>query len=201
MSEAAPPDFSKGASGSGDPYAITGDLSYLASLSASASSASSASNSFPPGCVTDYAGTGSPTGWVLCDGSSYLRTGGTYDALFAAIGTTYGAADGNHFNVPDCRGRVTVGLGTNGDVNALGLNEGSTVGNRRPKHPHTVTDPTHSHTIPAATGGPSSGGGGGNFTSPGPTSTSAVATGVTVGVTGTASDAPAYFVLNKIIKL
>jgi microcystin-dependent protein len=45
-----------------------------------------------------------PTGWLECDGSSLLRAG-TYAALFAAIGTTYGAADGTHFNLPDLRGR------------------------------------------------------------------------------------------------
>lgn len=49
-------------------------------------------------------------GWVLCDGASYLRTGGMA-ALFAAIGTTYGAADGTHFYVPDFKGRVPSGVG------------------------------------------------------------------------------------------
>jgi len=39
-----------------------------------------------------------PAGSLLCDGASYLRT--DYPALFAAIGTTWGAADGDHFNVP-----------------------------------------------------------------------------------------------------
>jgi microcystin-dependent protein len=44
-------------------------------------------------------------GWLYCNGLAYSRA--TYAALFAAIGTTYGAGDGSTtFNVPDCRGRV-----------------------------------------------------------------------------------------------
>jgi|CXWL01.1.fsa_nt_gi hypothetical protein len=38
------------------------------------------------------------SGWLACDGASYLRA--SYPNLFAAIGTTFGAADGTHFNVP-----------------------------------------------------------------------------------------------------
>jgi microcystin-dependent protein len=57
-----------------------------------------------------YAGSTIPTGWLECDGSSISRT--TYAALFAAIGTTWGSVDGNSFNLPDCRGRATIGAGT-----------------------------------------------------------------------------------------
>ncbi|CAK0747736.1 hypothetical protein CCP3SC15_1500002 [Gammaproteobacteria bacterium] len=63
-----------------------------------------------------------------------------YAALFAVIGTTFGSADGTHFNVPDLQGRAPVGLGTNGDVNALGDSDGeAVVANRPPKHPHNQT--------------------------------------------------------------
>jgi len=44
-----------------------------------------------------------PTGWLEEDGSSLVRA--TYPALFALIGTMYGAADGTHFNLPDMRGK------------------------------------------------------------------------------------------------
>jgi microcystin-dependent protein len=51
-------------------------------------------------------------GAVLCNGAAYSRTDPTYAALFAAIGTTYGAGDGvSTFNVPDYRGRVCVAAG------------------------------------------------------------------------------------------
>lgn len=48
-----------------------------------------------------------PTGWLLCQGQSLLRS--AYPRLFAAIGTTYGAADSTHFNVPNMQGKVVVG--------------------------------------------------------------------------------------------
>ena len=51
------------------------------------------------GSIIAYAGTTIPSGYLLCDGSAISRT--TYSALFSAIGTTYGAGDGNStFNIP-----------------------------------------------------------------------------------------------------
>jgi microcystin-dependent protein len=62
------------------------------------------------GGVQLYAGATAPAGYLLCNGASYLRT--TYPSLFTAIGVTYGAVDGTHFNVPDLQGRVPLGVGT-----------------------------------------------------------------------------------------
>jgi microcystin-dependent protein len=63
----------------------------------------------PAGMVTQYAGATAPAGWLLCDGSAVSRT--TYAALFAALGTSYGAGNGSTtFNVPNLKGRVPVGL-------------------------------------------------------------------------------------------
>lgn len=64
------------------------------------------------GLVFPFAGPGTdvPEGALLCDGASYLRT--NLPDLFAVIGTTYGAADGTHFNVPDLRGLTVIGVGT-----------------------------------------------------------------------------------------
>lgn len=73
----------------------------------------------PIGVVSMFAGSSAPTGWVLCDGASLLRAG-TYAALFAVLGTTFGAADGTHFNVPDMRGRTPVGSGTGAGGGASG---------------------------------------------------------------------------------
>jgi len=70
-----------------------------------------ASPSLPAGSLMDFAGTSAPTGWLLCDGSAVSRT--TYSALFSAISTTWGSGDGSTtFNVPDFRGRATIGSGT-----------------------------------------------------------------------------------------
>jgi len=46
-----------------------------------------------------------PDGFLSCDGSAVSRS--TYGALFAAIGTTYGAGDGSTtFNLPTAAGYV-----------------------------------------------------------------------------------------------
>lgn len=63
-------------------------------------------NFAPFGMVVAWTTTTAPTHWLLCDGSSLLRA--DYADLFAVIGTTYGAADGTHFNVPDLRGRTII---------------------------------------------------------------------------------------------
>jgi microcystin-dependent protein len=62
----------------------------------------------PAGSIVAFGGAVAPTCWLLCDGTSYLRT--AWPELFAVIGTAYGAADGTHFNVPDLRGRSPVGV-------------------------------------------------------------------------------------------
>jgi len=63
----------------------------------------------PAGVVYPFAGAiaSIPSGYLLCDGSSLLRT--SYAALFNAIGVIYGAADGTHFNLPDFRDRMLIG--------------------------------------------------------------------------------------------
>ncbi len=78
----------------------------------------------PVGSVLMYSSDTAPTGWLLCDGASVLRA--SYPALFAVIGTTYGSADGTHFNTPDMRGRVPVGYGagTGGGASGTGAPTG-----------------------------------------------------------------------------
>lgn len=95
----------------------------------------------PPGVIFFTAGA-IPAGYLECNGAAVNR--GTFLDLFNAIGTTYGAGDGSTtFNLPDMRGRVPVGIGTHGDVNALGDNDGQAVGDRRPRQ-------SHYHTMPQA---------------------------------------------------
>lgn len=48
-------------------------------------------------------------GWVLCNGASLLRN--PFTNLFGVIGDSFGAADNEHFNVPDLRGRTIIGAG------------------------------------------------------------------------------------------
>ena len=61
-----------------------------------------------------------PAKFLQCNGSAISRT--TYAALFAAIGTTFGAGNGTTtFNLPDARGRAPVGAGTGTGLTARAL--------------------------------------------------------------------------------
>ena len=62
----------------------------------------------PSGTVLYFAGQTAPAGWLKANGAAVSRT--AYAALFAAIGTTYGAGDGSTtFNLPDLRGEFMRG--------------------------------------------------------------------------------------------
>lgn len=95
----------------------------------------------PIGAIVPFGGTTPPLGTLLCDGSAVSRV--TYAALFAAIGTTYGAGDGSTtFNLPNLKGRVPVGAGT--DTNGITYTRGQTGG--EPTHKLTTPEmPSHSH--------------------------------------------------------
>ncbi len=68
-------------------------------------STSYAASSFPVGGELFWPGSNPPAGFLEEDGTAISRT--TYAALFAVIGTTYGAGDGSTtFNLPDPRGRA-----------------------------------------------------------------------------------------------
>jgi len=69
---------------------------------------SGASTAEAVGTIKPWPGASAPSGWALCDGSALSRSG--FPALFALLGTTYGAGNGTTtFNVPDLRGRVPLG--------------------------------------------------------------------------------------------
>jgi len=70
--------------------------------------------------VTYYGTTeldGVDDGWILCDGRAVSRV--TFANLFSAIGTEYGVGDGSTtFNVPDIRGRASMGRDNIGGISA-----------------------------------------------------------------------------------
>lgn len=110
----------------------------------------------PSGTVAMTARTTAPAGWLLCQGQAVSRT--DYPALFAALGTTYGAGDGSTtFNLPDMRGRVPVGVdGTQTEFATSGKTGGEKT------HVLSVDEmPSHSHAIGGPIGGALSGAGGG----------------------------------------
>jgi len=65
----------------------------------------------PAGTVVAYGGEVAPNGWAMCDGGTLTRT--AEPALFAAIGTRFGAPLVTTFNVPDLRGRFIRGWNAN----------------------------------------------------------------------------------------
>lgn len=74
----------------------------------------------PIGIVQAFAGTTIPNGWLLCDGSAVSRT--DYAALYAVIGTTYGAGNGSTtFNLPNLTDKFIQGNATAGTVKSAGL--------------------------------------------------------------------------------
>lgn len=102
----------------------------------------------PPGTIAGYAGPTAPAGWLPADGREVSRL--QYPELFAAISTTYGAGNlSTTFNLPDFRGRVLVGRGTNAEVNELTDTDGLPVDSRKVKHRHskgTISASGGSHT-------------------------------------------------------
>ena len=74
----------------------------------------------PSGVVQAFAGSTTPQGWLLCDGSAVSRT--DYAALYAVIGTTYGAGNGSTtFNLPNLVDKFVEGSATAGTVKSAGL--------------------------------------------------------------------------------
>ena len=62
----------------------------------------------PTATIVPWSDSSVPSGFLECNGAAVSRT--TYSALFAIIGTTYGAGDGSStFNVPDLQDNVAVG--------------------------------------------------------------------------------------------
>lgn len=158
------------------------------------------------GMMMDWAGAEAsvPSGWLICGGQAISRT--TFAALFAVIGTTWGAGDGSTtFNVPDMRGRVGVGKD---DMNGTAANRvtaagsgitGTTLGATGGLETHTLTVaeiPSHTHTVPiiGSSGTVTSRAGGG-------------ATGTTTTLTSSSTGSgnahpimPPTAIVNKIIK-
>jgi microcystin-dependent protein len=134
----------------------------------------------PPGAVVHFARNTAPSGWLKANGAAISRT--AYAALFAAIGTTFGAGDGGTtFNLPDLRGEFVRGWD-----DARGVDGGRGFGSAQ-------ADELKSHTHPIGITTSTSSGGGGNYYS-GPNSTA------TSGATGGAETRPRNIALLACIK-
>lgn len=73
----------------------------------------------PIGTIIIFGGTtGLPDNWKECNGQAVSRV--NYPVLFTNMGTRWGEGDGNTtFNLPDLRGRVPVGIGSDNSTNGL----------------------------------------------------------------------------------
>ena len=102
------------------------------------------------GIVVPWGSASIPSGFLLCDGTSYSTT--TYAALFAVIAYTYGGS-GASFNVPDLRDRTVVGVSSaNSKALAQGIGAntvtptGNVGGNAASTTLATTQIPAHTHT-------------------------------------------------------
>lgn len=163
----------------------------------------------PTGSLTMWAGAvaSPPTGWLTCNGANVSRS--TYSALFAVIGTTWGAGDGSTtFTLPNLVNRFPVGAGNTYALAATGGSADAIVVSHT--HTATVTDPGHTHVVPLTnTNAPSNGSGNltGNNDSPTPypvtsnSSTTGISVGIsTTGSSGTNANLPPYVAVGYIIK-
>jgi microcystin-dependent protein len=101
----------------------------------------------PPGMVAVFARDTAPAGWLVANGAAVSRT--TYAALFAAIGTRWGAGNGSStFNLPDLRGLFFRAWDA-GRGQDPGRAFGSTQASANLSHSHTASTGgagSHSHT-------------------------------------------------------
>ncbi|MCP1443744.1 microcystin-dependent protein [Pseudomonas sp. GGS8] len=93
-----------------------------------------------------------PKGWLKCNGDIVSRT--QYAALFAAIGTRFGAGNGNTtFALPDLRGEFVRGWDDSRGIDSA-RELGSAQGGQNASHTHTATTAAAgTHTHGASTGG------------------------------------------------
>ena len=131
-----------------------------------------------------------PSGWAICDGSAVHRVG-DHAALFALLGTTYGAGDGTTtFCLPDLRQRFPLGKAASGTGSTLADTGGAI------DHVHSVDPPSSTSGAPSATASAQPGVGTAfNY----PTSTHTHDTNIAAFNSAAAN--PPYLVINFIVKL
>jgi len=113
------------------------------------------------GIIVPWGDSSIPTGFLECDGAAVSRS--TYSALFAVIGTDYGAGDGaSTFNLPNLTDKCCVSnspsksLTSTGGANTVTKTGNVTGGTYQ--HAVTVPElPSHTHSYNTGSGAGSSG--------------------------------------------
>ena len=114
----------------------------------------------PTATIVPWSSSSVPSGFLECNGAAVSRS--TYSALFAIVGTTYGAGDGaSTFNLPDLQDNVAVGksgtkaLASTGGANTVsssgtvGTNISGTVGGSTANATLSTSQlASHSHNVP-----------------------------------------------------
>ena len=117
----------------------------------------------PTATIVPWSSSSVPTGFLECNGAAVSRS--TYSALFAIVGTTYGAGDGaTTFNLPDLQDNVAMGKsGTKALASTGGANTVTSTGNVGGSTANatltTAQLASHSHSAPGARAGPDTSGG------------------------------------------
>lgn len=97
--------------GAGDTYLkrdASGNLNWTPLESTTTVLATTTASQIPVGTIVPFvSSTGTPSGWLLCNGQSVLKT--TYSSLFNIISTTYGS-DSTTFKLPDLTNKTLYGV-------------------------------------------------------------------------------------------
>ena len=106
----------------------------------------------PTATIVPWSASSVPTGFLECNGALVSRS--TYSALFAIVGTTYGAGDGaTTFKLPDLQDNVAIGksgtkaLASTGGANTV-ASTGNVGGSTANATLSTAQLASHSHSLP-----------------------------------------------------
>ena len=111
----------------------------------------------PTATIVPWSASSVPTGFLECNGALVSRS--TYSALFAIVGTTYGAGDGaTTFKLPDLQDNVAIGksgtkaLASTGGANTV-ASTGNVGGSTANATLSTAQLASHTHSLPVGSNG------------------------------------------------
>ena len=108
----------------------------------------------PTATIVPWSSASVPSGFLECNGQTVSRS--TYAALFAIVGTTYGAGDGSStFGLPDLQDNVPVGKSNNKTLASTGgantvTSTGNVGGSTANATLSTAQLASHNHNVPTA---------------------------------------------------